>query len=95
MVSNYTLKINFSAVAQSSCVFVSVRSLPRRSEIPKVECYHSPTTTNTVGLPHSHVVNGGNTVGSDTEQGCSPVSNEGEERKLPMAGALAWKESDL
>ena len=71
---------------------MSVRSLPRQSEIPKVECYHSPT--NTVGLLHSHVVNG-NTVGSETEQGCSPVSNEGEERKLPMAGALAWKDSDL
>ncbi len=63
-----------SAVGQSSCVYVSVRSLPRRSEIPRLECH----------LHNNH------NVSAESDSSCL----QEEERKLPMAGALAWKEPD-
>ncbi len=71
-------------MGRGSTVHVSVRALPRISEIPLVECKHVTKV--------SHVEGAGSGSEQTTPTSSSSSPNDDEETgKLAMAGALSWK----
>ena len=85
MILNNDLTIVSPDAGRCSSVHVSVRNLPRVTEIPNAICAHhlvSPSGSTAQGVAPSGGGSGGG--GSSSE--------ESEEGKLSMAGALSWKE---